>query len=148
MDAVRQQPEQLPALVVELLRLMPPMLTIECSTRCDVPIANTAIPAGGRIYVAPGAANRDPARFEQPEEIRLHRPPPTPITFSVGSSAHRCLGEHLARLTAETVLQVLLIEFPPVYSAQPLDSVAFSYHTIWNDCLLVKSPDRLDLTFR
>ncbi len=147
MGTVRQEPGQLPALVVELLRLMPPMLTIECSTRCDVVIGDTAIPAGSRIYVAPGAANRDPIRFEQANAVRLHRPPPAPITFSVGSNAHRCLGEYLARLTSVTILNVLLTEFPAVRSAQSLEHVEFSNHLIWNDCILIKSPQRLDVTF-
>jgi cytochrome P450 family 144 len=54
-----------------------------------------------------GAANRDPAHFEAPDEFRLDRPDTKGHT-SFGKGAHFCVGAALARLEARIVLRMLL----------------------------------------
>jgi cytochrome P450 len=142
MSITRDQPEQLPILVPELLRLMPPLLTLNRHTRSDVVISGVAIPAGSLVYLAIGAANRDPDRFEQPDELLLRRSSPAPLTFGIGDAAQAGLGEQAARLMSETLLRVLLTEFPPLRAAQSLTSVEFLYHTI-----SLCGPRKLQVTF-
>jgi cytochrome P450 len=62
--------------------------------------------------VAPivGSANRDPERWENPDQFDLQRPAKPHIAFAIG--AHTCLGMHLATLELETALEVLLDRLP------------------------------------
>lgn len=54
-----------------------------------------------------GAVNRDPARYEAPNEFRLDRPHPKGH-MAFGKGAHFCVGAALARMEARIVLRKLL----------------------------------------
>lgn len=71
-----------------------------------------AIPADGRVIVSYGAANRDPAAFEAPDEYRLDRGEMRHLGFGFG--VHFCLGAGLARLEGRIVLDALLSRFPEI----------------------------------
>ncbi|MET0461023.1 MAG: cytochrome P450 [Ilumatobacteraceae bacterium] len=67
------------------------------------------LPAGARLMVLLGAANRDAARFDAPDEVRSDRfATATPDHVSFGSGIHLCLGAPLARLEARVALHALL----------------------------------------
>jgi hypothetical protein len=57
--------------------------------------AGTRIAAGDTVLVVVAAANRDPAAFDQPEQFRLDRHGPAPLSFGYG--AHYSLGAAVAR---------------------------------------------------
>ena len=63
------------------------------------------IPAGATVLLFWGAANRDPAVFECPDEVILDRPR-RHVAF--GRDIHYCVGAPLARMEARVVLTVLL----------------------------------------
>jgi cytochrome P450 len=65
---------------------------------------------GDRILLLMGAANRDPARFENPETFNPTRDPNPHLSFSHG--IHFCLGAPLARMEAEIAFNELLRRFP------------------------------------
>ncbi|MDG2051891.1 MAG: cytochrome P450, partial [Myxococcota bacterium] len=56
-----------------------------------------------------GAGNRDPERFEAPNEYRLDRPGDRHLAF--GQGRHFCLGAGLARMEGRLVLNALLDRF-------------------------------------
>jgi cytochrome P450 len=58
------------------------------------------------IALAIGAANRDPRRYERPDELDVTRADPKPLSF--GAGAHYCIGAALARLEAKLVFETLL----------------------------------------
>jgi cytochrome P450 len=62
----------------------------------DIEVGGTVIPRGSEVALLFGSANRDPARFEQPDELRLARPENPHVTF--GAGIHFCLGAPLARI--------------------------------------------------
>ena len=64
---------------------------------------------GDRIVVLQGAANRDPARFERPEELDLRRAENAPLSFGWG--IHHCIGAALARMEGEIAFNALLARF-------------------------------------
>jgi len=66
------------------------------------------IPAGGRVVLLIGSANRDPRVFDRPEVYDLDRPTPQPHLASFGFGRHHCLGAWLARLEARVALEELV----------------------------------------
>jgi len=76
----------------------------------DVTVDGVAIPAGCMIDVVIGSANRDPARFENPDQFDIWRKPDRHVTF--GTGPHVCIGQHLARLEMSRALNALLDRFP------------------------------------
>jgi cytochrome P450 len=72
----------------------------------DVDIGGTHVPAGTRLELMLGLANRDPAAFDAPFEFRADRAPNRHLTFGVGP--HFCLGQRLARLEARVLLSALV----------------------------------------
>ena len=76
----------------------------------DVEIGGTRIAAGRPLISLLGAANRDPDRFEDPDQLDVKRPDCQPMSFGFG--LHHCLGAALARVEAEIGLGALLDRFP------------------------------------
>ncbi len=64
------------------------------------------IPAGARVLLSLGAANRDPQVFDDPDEFRVDRNPSEHIAFGFG--AHLCLGAQLTRMEARAILRELV----------------------------------------
>ena len=67
---------------------------------------------GDRIVVLQGAANHDPARFENPDRLDLRRDPNAPLSFGWG--IHHCIGAPLARMEGEIAFNALLERFPSI----------------------------------
>lgn len=78
----------------------------------DVEVGGKVIPAGETVFVMLGAANRDPAVFEDPDRLDFTRPRPKHLTF--GGGIHHCLGAALARLELEVLLEQLAARFTSV----------------------------------
>lgn len=73
----------------------------------DTTLSGITLPAGSRLLLLWGAANRDPAHFDAPNEFRLDRPKSkTHLTF--GKGTHFCVGAALARLEARIVLESVI----------------------------------------
>ena len=71
--------------------------------KTDFEIAGVKIKAGDRVVMSTGAANRDPAKFPNPEVVDFNRPDAhSHLTF--GAGIHRCIGSHLATLQVRVAL--------------------------------------------
>jgi cytochrome P450 len=79
---------------------------------------------GQMIFAGLAAANSDPAVFENPERLDLHRHPNHHLAF--GEGIHYCLGAALARLEIEIALRTLFTRFPKLRLAIPRSQVKFS----------------------
>jgi cytochrome P450 len=112
-DSLRADPAQIPAAVEELLRLTPSARTIARVTTCAVELGGVLIPAGEKVLIHNGAAQRDEQVFAAPAEIRLDR---TDIDrhFAFGRGIHKCLGSELVRLQVLVALEELLEALPGV----------------------------------
>ncbi|SCL55610.1 cytochrome P450 [Micromonospora chersina] len=107
---LRAEPDLGPVAVEELLRFDGPSKMSIRHVREDFELGGQRLRAGQRLYVVTAAANRDPARFDRPDELDLRRHPNPHLGF--GQGAHFCLGAPLARLVAGSALTDLLAAAP------------------------------------
>ena len=118
LDHVRRDPAtELRWAVEESLR-WDPVVSME-PRRAPVATAwfGTDVPAGARLLFGIAAANRDPARFDQPDVFNVARRPEPIMTFGIGP--HFCLGAHLARAEMTTALGLLLERLPDLRLVEP-----------------------------
>jgi cytochrome P450 len=106
-EQLRHSPEQIPRFVEEALRMESPFRYQMRSVPSDTTLGGVDIPAGATLLLLFGAANRDAAEFERPDEIDLRRQVPR-LHVAFGRGIHHCVGAPLARVEARTVLSVLL----------------------------------------
>jgi cytochrome P450 len=106
-----------PAFVDEVLRYDSPVqLTTRIAHAGNLIIEGLPIPTGSDLILLLGAANRDPARYPEPDGFDATRIDSKPLSF--GAGAHICLGNSLARLEASVAFPRLLDRFPQL-SADP-----------------------------
>lgn len=103
---LQDRPELIPSAIEEQLRYYSPIQGLYRTARSDYVVGNSTIPAGSRVLLLWGAANRDPRQFEEPDAFRVERNPTGHLAF--GSGVHLCLGAHLARLEGHTVLREIV----------------------------------------
>ena len=105
---VRSDPSLIKPAIEELLRAYGVTTTFRICTR-EYHIGGVTFQPGDRVAMATPLAGRDPAQFDDPDEIRLDRKP-RHLTF--GSGIHSCLGLHLAR-------REILIAMEEMFAAVP-----------------------------
>ena len=106
-EHLRRSPEQIPRFVEEVLRLESPFRYQMRSVPEDTTLGGVGIPADATVLLLFGAANRDAAEFERPDEVDLDRKVPR-LHMAFGRGIHHCVGAPLARVEARSVLRVLL----------------------------------------
>lgn len=107
---VANDPSLVPGAVEELLRYDPSLQLSSRHAVEDFEWHGKQIKAGDVVYLAIGSANRDPAKFVQPDVLDVTRDPNPHLTF--GSGHHFCVGAPLARVEAQVALQLLLERLP------------------------------------
>jgi cytochrome P450 len=106
----RSHPEIAPSAVEELLRFDSPVQFNLRTALEPADLAGDPLGRGDRVIVLQGAANRDPARFEDPDALDLRREDNVPLSFGWG--IHHCIGAALARMEGEIAFNGLLARFP------------------------------------
>ncbi|MEX0783294.1 MAG: cytochrome P450 [Dehalococcoidia bacterium] len=104
-DRVRREPGLVASATEEALRYYAPFPATIRRTSRDVEVAGTTIPAGQRLLVLLGSANRDETVFERPNEFIPDRSPNRHVAFGMG--IHYCVGAPLARLEGEIAVRAL-----------------------------------------
>jgi cytochrome P450 len=106
-QALRADPARIPVFIEEILRLESPVKANFRMVRRSVEIGDTPLRAGSTIMIMPGAANRDPRRFDDPVALRMDRANGREhIAFGRGN--HACPGGPLARAEVRISLERLL----------------------------------------
>ncbi|MER6566568.1 cytochrome P450 [Streptomyces sp. NPDC001093] len=107
-----------PAAVEEMLRHQSPFnLSLYRYATESVEVGGVTIPAGSIVFLAFAAANRDGARFEDPDRFTVDTPRREHLAF--GGGIHNCIGKHLARLEAEVAFDVLVRRCPELAVRTP-----------------------------
>ena len=105
------QPGLIADAVDEFLRLTSPVQGLARTATRDVTIGDTTIPAGRKVLLLYGSANRDEREFgSDAGELDVTRRPRNILTFSHG--AHYCLGAAAARMQSRVALTELLARCP------------------------------------
>ncbi len=124
-------PERWPGAVEELVRLHGPVLgTKPVRPTEDLEIAGTRVERGTMIMPMLGAANRDPAAFDEPLRFDELRSPNPHLGFGFG--AHFCLGKQLALMEARVALRRLFERFPQARFDRDPDSLAIANWPGWH----------------
>ncbi|RJO75812.1 cytochrome P450 [Nocardia panacis] len=108
--ALRADPDIIDRAVEELLRYLTITPTGSRTALEDVQIGGRVVRAGQTVALSIQAANRDPARFEDPDTLDIRRSAVGHIGF--GHGIHQCLGQQLARVELRVALPALLTRFP------------------------------------
>ena len=104
---LRDDRSLIPIFIEECLRMDSPVKSVFRMARKSTKLGDIDVPAGTTVMVSPGAANRDPSRFEEPHEFRLDRKNVREhIAFSRG--IHSCPGAPLARVEGRVSLERIL----------------------------------------
>ncbi len=104
-------PGLIPGAVDEFLRLTSPVQGLARTTTRDVTIGDRTIPAGRKVFLLYGSANRDEREYgPDAGELDVTRNPRNILTFSHG--AHFCLGSAAARMQSRVALTELLARIP------------------------------------
>lgn len=109
-DEVKANRSLLPDAVEEALRWNPTAPYFYRMVMMDTTFHGHDIPGGSVLELCLGPANRDPARWDNPDAFDMHRPKLTNMAFGLGT--HRCLGMNVARVEIETGINALLDAFP------------------------------------
>lgn len=126
LEAVRQDRSLLRSAIEESLRWEPTDPMFSRWVTEDVEFFGTPLPQGSILHICLGAANRDPARWDRPDEydpFRTYRP-----TLAFGGGPHVCLGQHVARAEMTVAINALLDRLPNLRldpDADPPELVGF-----------------------
>ena len=112
-ELVLASPELLPGALVECLRYESSVQALARTTLSDVVVDDVEIPAGEKVLMLYGSANRDPREFgETADRLDVRREVGRHLAFSSGP--HFCIGNHLARLQARVAIEELFAAHPHV----------------------------------
>jgi cytochrome P450 len=105
------------ATIEELLRFDAPLHLFTRYALEEVDLDGIRLRRGERIGLMLGAANRDPARFAEPDRLAPERVPEPHVSF--GGGIHFCLGAPLARLEMQVALPILFERLPGLRLLEP-----------------------------
>jgi cytochrome P450 len=122
--ALRDDRGLMPQAIEEGLRWEPPLTGIGRTAMHDVEIEGVVIPKGSPVMVCMGGANRDPSKWDRPDDFDMFRDPKQHMAFAFGP--HMCLGIHLARMETTVAINAVLDRLPNVRLDPSADDVHIS----------------------
>ena len=109
-EDLRQNLDLMPAAVEEMLRCFSPQPGLPRIATRHTKIGGQTIREGEKVFMSWASANRDAAKFEDPDRFDIRRKPNRHLTF--GTGAHLCLGRNLTRLEAQICMTEVLTRLP------------------------------------
>jgi cytochrome P450 len=105
-QALRCERQRLHAALDETLRFESPVHTFCRTSNASCEVGGAPMPGDCKILCVIGAANRDPTRWDAPDEFDIMRAPRAHVAF--GSGIHVCVGQHVARHEIASLFAALL----------------------------------------
>ncbi|NJL62010.1 MAG: cytochrome P450, partial [Methylacidiphilales bacterium] len=129
--------ELIPNAIEEIIRYDTPIQMVTRWAYADIEIGGKLIKRGDSVGIMLGSANRDPARFQNPEVFDIQREDTKNAGF--GGGIHYCLGSALARAEGQIALNVLLNRLPQLQLA--------TENIDWANNIIFHGPNHLPVTF-
>ncbi|MAS33918.1 MAG: cytochrome P450 [Anaerolineaceae bacterium] len=127
LEKLRANPELVPTAIEEFMRYDSPLQMFRRWILEDMTYDGLPLKKGMQVGLIFGAANHDPAVFQQPASLDITRSPNPHISF--GGGIHYCLGAPLARMELQVAYQTLLAHLPAMQlAADPTFNPAFVIH--------------------
>ena len=104
-EALKADGRLAPQIFEEILRLETPVVGFFRVATRDITIGQSVIPEGAKVLLHWAAANRDPAKYPDPDTFDISRNPVDHVAFGYGP--HACTGQGLARMEAAALLEAL-----------------------------------------
>ena len=145
-EQLRCDRSKIPAFVEEMLRFESPIKSNFRMARRTTKIGDVDVQAGTSVLVMNGAANRDPQRFDEPDEFRLTRPNILQhIAF--GRGIHTCPGAPIARAEARVSLARILDRMAEIRVSEAKHGPAGDRRLKWDRTFLFRRLNELHLEF-
>ncbi|MGH9018159.1 MAG: cytochrome P450 [Acidimicrobiales bacterium] len=106
-ERLRRDRDRIPNFIEETLRFESPLRSQFRMARTRVTVGGTEIPAGATLMLVPGAANRDPRTFPDPDVFDVDRANAR-MHVAFGHGIHHCAGAHLARAEGRVTVNRIL----------------------------------------
>jgi cytochrome P450 len=135
-EHLRANPQLIPEMVEETLRINPPVLSIARRPVQDVELDGQKIPANSPIFVLLGSANHCQERFPDGDRFDLSR---KQRHFAFGYGIHFCQGAGLSRLEGRLLLETMLDQWASMEPANSFNDIKWDPHTH------LRGPKRLDI---
>jgi cytochrome P450 len=119
--ALCADPGLIDAAVEELMRYLSVVPRLARVALEDFELDGHVVTSGSTVVLASAAANRDPARFFDPDRLNLHRNAVGHVGF--GHGPHLCLGQQLARAEMQVAFTALAARVPGLHLAIPAREV-------------------------
>lgn len=110
LELVRADPSLSGKAVEEVLRVEGAIKVLHRWVVEDVELRGQRIKAGERVLLVPAAANRDPAKFDDPDRFDITRSPNPHLAF--GKGVHACIGAMLARIEMRVAVAAIATRLP------------------------------------
>ncbi len=136
-EQLHSHPELMATAVEELLRYESPVQHTARIAPCDLELCGKKMAKGDRVVVVLAAANRDPARFVDPDNLDLARVDNRHLAF--GWASHFCFGAALARMEAQIAFPILFRRLVNPRLSDP--------RLIWRQNAGLRGLTRLPMTF-
>ena len=134
---LRSDPSLIESALDEFLRFDSPVQVTFRTASEDIELAGRMIPRREHVVVFLGAANRDPARFANPDQLDITRTENHHLSFAAGP--HRCIGEVLAKVEGRIAFETILRRMPKLALADP--------NPRWRPAMSLRGLESLPLTF-
>lgn len=106
---LRAEPALIDSFIEDVVRYTSPSTYLRRVATAEVDLGGSHLQPGDQLLAAFGAANRDPAKFDRPDEILLDRKPNPHLGFGAGH--HRCVGSFFAKLEMRLAVEELLARY-------------------------------------
>jgi cytochrome P450 len=134
-DILHDEPSLINSAVEELLRYDGPVSATARVAMEDIEIAGQTIKEGDLAMVILAAANRDPDKFPNPDQLDVRRNITDHLAF--GDGIHFCLGSPLARAEAQIALGSLIQRFPNLKQESEPE---------WGGTFIIRGVEKLELS--
>ena len=115
---LKENPQLAKSTFEEILRFEAPFQTFFRTTTTETTLGNYVIPENEKVMLSMGSANRDPLKWDEPDQFDISRTTTGHLGF--GTGIHGCVGQMLARAEVEALLQVMSKKVTSIrFTAEP-----------------------------